>query len=201
MLGFAAACTLRTETPVATTATPSSRTISPMICDPSWLPVSEIGLVAATATAPWPGWAPGPVVGAWLGTADGVICGNRLAALPAGTLTVCPDALEPMIGSAPIGMAAAPTPPVNPAPRPLAVPSGLDAVPPRLPEAELPEAELPEAEPPDDEPPDDEPPDVEPREGEAATDFGLAAGLGDAGAAATVTAGAPFVAVRGGPLP
>lgn len=156
-----------------------------MICDPIWVPVSEIGLVAAAATAPWPGWAPCPVFGPWLGAEDGVICGNRLAALPAGTLIVRPDALEPMLGRAPIGMAAAPTPLGNAAPTPLAVPSGPDAVPFGLPGAE---------------PPDDEPPDVEPRDEEAAVDFGLGAGPDDAGAA-TVTAGALSVAVSAEPLP
>ncbi len=190
MLAFPAACTLRTETPVATTATPSSRTIRPMTCDPIWVPVSEIGLVAAAATAPWPGWAPRPVFGPRLGPEDEVICGNRLAALPAGTLIVRPDALEPMLGRAPIGMAA-PMPLGNATPAPLAVPNGPDAVPPRLPGAEPPGAE----------PPEDEPPDVEPREEEAAVDFGLAAGPGDTGAAATVTAGVLSVAVSGEPLP
>jgi hypothetical protein len=185
--------TLRIEIPVATTATPSSRTIRPMICDPNCAPLSEIGLVAAASTASWPGWAPRPVFGAWLGADDGVICGNRLAALPAGTLIVRPDEPEPMVGSAPIGMAAAPTPPGNAtptplgsaAPRPLSVPSTLGVVPPRSPEAE---------------PPDVEPPDVEPG-AEAAPDFGLETGLGDAGAAATVTAGALAVAVSVEPLP
>src|ERR1700759_3788556 len=127
--------------PVATTATPRSRTIRPMTCDSNCGPLSEIGLVAAISAASGPGFALCPVAGAWLGTEDGVICGNRLAALPAGTLIVDPDALEPMIGSAPIGMAAAPRspgtpaprPPGTPAPRPLAVPSALDSAPARSP--------------------------------------------------------------------
>jgi hypothetical protein len=190
--------TLRIEIPVATTATPSSRTIRPMICDPNCAPLSEIGLVAAASTASWPGFALRPVFGAWLGPVDGLICGNRLAALPAGTLIVRPGVPEPMVGSAPIGKAAEPTPLGNATPtplgnaasRPLAVPSALGVVPPRSPEVEPPEVEPPEV----------EPPDVEPGE-EAAPDFGLETGLGDAGAVATVTAGALAVAVSVEPLP
>lgn len=195
MAGLPTARALRTETPVATTATPSSRTIRPTSCDPSCAPVREIGLVAAAATASWPDWAARPGLGAWLGAEDGLICGNRLAALPAGTLTVPPEAPEPMVGSAPIGNAAPASAgrsaPKSPAvPSPLAVPSWLGVV----------ATGPPDVGPPEVEPPEVESPDIGPAE-EAAPDFGLELGLGDAGALATVTVGALPAAVSGDPLP
>jgi len=151
------------------------------------------------------------VRGAARGVADGPICGNRLAALPAGTLIVPPAGPEPMTGSAPTGTAT---------PRPLTAAEPPKTRPPEdgsptgespktsPPEDEPPEEETPEdgplavepAEPPAGEPPEEDPPVVEPAEAPA-DDFLLGVGLGDTGAPATVTGGALPVAVSGEPLP
>jgi hypothetical protein len=170
----------RIEIPVITVATPSSSTIRPMICDSNSELVSEIGMTEDVATAFWPWLVPGAVFGAGLGADDGLISGNRLAALPAGTLTVPPVVPEPATGSAPTG--SAPTGRAatgTSAPRLLVVPGRLGTV----------------AADPLDEDPLEEP--AEP----PAPDFALELGLGDADVFATVTVGALALAVSGEPPP
>ena len=92
--------TFRTEILVTAMATPSSRMISPTI----WAPNSELpkdsGIVEDSATgSPLPAWLPG----AGSGTAEGLICGNRLDALPAGTVVVVPGTPDPTTGIVPRG--------------------------------------------------------------------------------------------------
>ena len=41
--------------------------------------------------------------GAGLGTPEGLICGNRLDALPAGIVVVIPGTLDPTTGIVPMG--------------------------------------------------------------------------------------------------
>lgn len=90
---------MRTESRVTAMATPSSRTIRPTICAPNSELVSDSGMTEDVATGFLPGlaWLPG----AGLGTEDGLICGNRLDALPPGTILVAPG----MSGSVPTGRA------------------------------------------------------------------------------------------------
>jgi hypothetical protein len=184
-----------------------------MTCDPNSEPLSEIGLTEDMSIVLWSWLVPRPVPGLALGAAEGPICGNRLAALPAGTLITPPAVPEPMTGSAPIGTAT-PTPlPADEPPKtsppadesPAAEPPKTNPPADESPAAEPPadeplEDEPPEDEPPADDPPADEPPAVEPAEAPA-DDFVLGVGLGDTGAAATVTRGALAVAVSGEPLP
>ncbi len=90
----------RTEILVTAMATPSSRMISPTI----WAPNSELpkesGIVEDSATgSPLPAAPPG----AGSGTAEGLICGNRLDALPAGTVVVVPGTPDPTTGIVPRG--------------------------------------------------------------------------------------------------
>src|ERR1700761_2895366 len=172
---------------------PSSSTIKPMSCDLNSELVSEIGTTEEVTAAAWPGPGlvpPAAVAGRALATADGLISGNRLAAFPAGTSTVLPGVAEPMasdpMASAPTGIAPTgivptgrvPTgrvPTGRAAPRLLVVPGvlGTAAAGPLGVEPDEPAAL---------------PPDVV-----------LGVGLGDAGAVATVTAGALPVAVSGEP--
>ena len=56
--------TLRTESPVTATATPISRMIRPMICDPNSELGSEIGMTEDVATGSLPGLVPRPGLGA-----------------------------------------------------------------------------------------------------------------------------------------
>jgi hypothetical protein len=179
---------------------PSSKIIRPMICASNCEPVSEIGRTVDAATASWAEPAPGPVpvpvplpaaeVG---GAADGVISGNRLAALPAGTflVTACPPA--PTTGSAPMGRAT---------PRPTAATGASENVTPgtAAPAAVAAEplpVELLPAEPLPAEPLPAEP--DEERGDEPARAVALAVGLGDAAGWATVTVGELPVAVSGEP--
>jgi hypothetical protein len=91
---------LRSEIRVTAAATPSSRMIRPTICAPNSELVSDIGMTEDAAICPLPGlpWFPG----AGLGDEDGLICGNRLDALPAGMVVETPGtSVTP--GSAPMG--------------------------------------------------------------------------------------------------
>ena len=75
--------------------------IRPTICAPN----SELpsGMVDESATGspclPEPAWA----LGAGLGVADGLICGKRLDALPAGIVVESPGTPEPTTGMFPMG--------------------------------------------------------------------------------------------------
>ena len=71
--------------------------IRPMICAPNSELVSDSGMTEDVATGSLPGlaWLPG----AGLGDEDGLICGNRLDALPAGMVPETPGTT----GSAPTG--------------------------------------------------------------------------------------------------
>ena len=79
--------TFRTEILVTAIATPSSRMISPAICAPNSELPSESGIVEGSATG---SLLTAGLPGAGLGTAEGLICGNRLDALPAGIVVVVP---------------------------------------------------------------------------------------------------------------
>ena len=82
----------RTEILVTAIATPSSRMISPTICAPNSELPSESGIVEESAAgSPLAAGLPG----AGLGTAEGLICGNRLDALPAGIVVLVPGTLAP----------------------------------------------------------------------------------------------------------
>ncbi len=92
--------TFRTEILVTAIATPSSRMISPTICAPNSELPNESGIFEESATgSPLPAWMPG----AGLGTAEGLICGNRLDALPAGIVVVVPGTPDPTTGIDPRG--------------------------------------------------------------------------------------------------
>lgn len=79
--------------------------ISPTICAPNSELVSDSGMTEDAATGPLPGlaWLPGT----GLGAAEGLICGNRLDALPAGMVVESPGTptLEPSSGIGPSGSA------------------------------------------------------------------------------------------------
>lgn len=94
---------LRSEIRVTAIATPSSRMIRPTICAPNSEVPSNSGMVDESATGspclPEPAWAPGT----GLGVADGLICGKRLDALPAGIVVESPGTLEPTAGRFPMG--------------------------------------------------------------------------------------------------
>ena len=61
--------------------------ISPTICAPNSELPTESGIVEESAAgSPLLAW----LSGAGLGTAEGLICGNRLDALPAGIVVVVP---------------------------------------------------------------------------------------------------------------
>ena len=162
-----------------------------MSCDLNSELVSEIGTTEEVTAAAWPGLVPPAAVAGGLAVdeeADGLISGNRLAAFPAGTSTVFPGVAEPMArdpmvraptGIAPTGIVPTGRAPTGrAAPRLLVVPGvpGTAAAGPLGVEPEEPAAL---------------PPDVV---------LGVAVGLGDAVAVATVTAGALPVAVGADPL-
>ncbi len=66
--------------------------ISPTICAPNSELPSESGIVEESAAgSPLAAGLPG----AGLGTAEGLICGNRLDALPAGIVVLVPGTLAP----------------------------------------------------------------------------------------------------------
>ena len=75
--------------------------IRPTICAPNSELPSDSGMVDESATGPpclpgpKPAWAPG----AGLGDADGLICGKRLDALPAGIVVETPGTAEPTTGT------------------------------------------------------------------------------------------------------
>ena len=97
---------LRSESRVTAIATPRSSTISPTICAPNSELPSDSGIRDESAT----GWARfGSAWGAGTGDGaeEGLICGNKLAALPPGIVVDTPATA----GSAPIGMLV-PTPSV-----------------------------------------------------------------------------------------
>jgi len=76
--------------------------ISPMTCAPNSELLSDSGIVDDAATGPLlPGlaWRSG----AGLGAEDGLICGNRLDALPAGIVVEPPGTLIPTTGIGPSG--------------------------------------------------------------------------------------------------
>ena len=74
--------------------------ISPTSCAPNSELLSESGMVEGSATGPCsPGLARLP--GAGLGTEDGLICGKRLDALPAGMVVEVPA--TPTSGTDPRG--------------------------------------------------------------------------------------------------
>ncbi len=78
--------------------------IRPMICAPNSELPSDSGMVDEAATGsplrlPELAWAPG----AGLGVADGLICGKRLDALPAGIVVEAPGTSEPTTGMFPMG--------------------------------------------------------------------------------------------------
>jgi len=94
---------LRKVIRVIAIATPSSRMIRPTICAPNSELPSDSGMVDESATGspclPERAWAPA----AGLGVADGLICGKRLDALPAGTVVETPGTPEPTTGMFPMG--------------------------------------------------------------------------------------------------
>ncbi len=96
---------LRSEIRVTAKTTPSSRTIRPTICAPNSELPSDNGMVDESATGlpclpgPKPAWAPG----AGLGDVDGLICGKRLDALPAGIVVEVPGTSAPTTGMFPMG--------------------------------------------------------------------------------------------------
>jgi hypothetical protein len=173
-----------------------------MICASNCEPVSEIGRTEDVVTASWAELAPGlvpipiPLPAAEVGgAADGVISGNRLAALPAGTLVVT-GVPEPATGIAPMGKAT-PTLPTGSSTAGMGA-AGVRAVEP-LPAEPLAVEPLPVeplADPLSVEPLPVEPSAVEPDE-VTAPDLVLDVGAGDAGTGATVTVGALPVAVSG----
>ena len=77
--------------------------IRPTICAPNSVLPSDSGMVDESATGalglPEPAWAPGT----GLGVADGLICGKRLDALPAGIVVENPGTAEPTTGMFPMG--------------------------------------------------------------------------------------------------
>ena len=75
--------------------------ISPAICAPNSELPSDSGMVEESATGCLPGlaWLPGT----GLGTEDGLICGKRFDALPAGIVVEEPGAPEPTTGIGPRG--------------------------------------------------------------------------------------------------
>ena len=78
--------------------------ISPTIWAPNSELVSDSGMTEDAATGPLPGlaWLPGT----GLGAAEGLICGNRLDALPAGMVVESPGTPpEPSSGIGPSGSA------------------------------------------------------------------------------------------------
>jgi hypothetical protein len=94
--------TFRIEILVTAIATPSNRMISPTICAPNSELPSESGIVEESAAG-----SPAPLAaglpGAGLGAAEGLICGNRLDALPAGIVVVVPGTAAPTTGIVPRG--------------------------------------------------------------------------------------------------
>jgi hypothetical protein len=79
--------------------------ISPTICAPNSELVSDSGMTEDASAGPLPGLAWLPATG--LGTAEGLICGNRLDALPAGMVVESPGTPtpEPSSGIGPSGSA------------------------------------------------------------------------------------------------
>jgi hypothetical protein len=93
----------RSEIRVTAITTPTSSTSSPKICAPNSELPSESGMVEESATGCAPPLAPPACVpGARLGTTDGLICGKRFEALPAGIVAEVPGT-PATAGSGPIG--------------------------------------------------------------------------------------------------
>lgn len=80
--------------------------IRPTICAPNSELLSDSGMVEDSATGSpclpeeeETAWVPG----AGLGAVDGLICGKRLDALPAGIVVETPGTVEPTTGMFPMG--------------------------------------------------------------------------------------------------
>src|ERR1700760_2318620 len=108
---------------VTAMATPSRRTISPTI----WAPNSELPRASGMRDESATGWAFGPLAGlpaAGEGVDEGLICGNRLEALPPGMVVDTPATA----GSGPTGMLD-PSPSEPSRPEIVALEPGVEPVP------------------------------------------------------------------------